>query len=238
MTLMQLTELVISWGFSRELFGVQVYISYWTLLLAIILIVDARTYIRRQEMQVLRHTLRSGSVALTLGSVIGGTLMILSVAAHEYGHAWVATLFGYHITGAGISWWGAYVTLPEAYSQGTAWATVMVSFAGPTTNILIAGFGLLFVWGLPESLPENIVQFVAYMNWRLGKLNFLPIILLDGGHMVLGVSRLVFGNTTFAATVAHTISFGTIYYLLRIRKSSRRKMFEPSDRFEQILEEV
>ena len=233
---MQVTEALMSMGYSTVIHGIPVYFSFWTLLLAAGMFWEAKMYIELQ-LKHLRRFVRTGATPLILASAFGAIFMILSIGLHEMAHGLVAARFGFHIVGAGVSWWGAYVTLPDGYTEGTPWAMIAVSFAGPATNIAISLILGLIVWFFPESLFENTVQFVAYMNYRLGKLNFLPIFVLDGGKLLWGVIRLFISDSAMAMDLVLTVTVFTVIQLYKNRRS-RDEIFEPTDGFERWLKEA
>ncbi len=213
MDLMQTTEMAISMGFTVHVFGIPVYISMWTLGLAVLLYTTASQYIRTELLR-LDARLHASRLNLAVGSIIGALFVLGSVVAHEMGHALMALVFDHKITSAGISWWGAYVMLPESYLKGSGWVMILVSFAGVATNLALAAFCTFFVHVLPESLTENTIQYVAYMNYRLAKFNLLPIMVLDGGKVLWGVVRIVVPDSDISLWIAAAISGLSIYLLL------------------------
>ena len=231
----------LSWGVTVRIHNLPVWISFWTVLLGIILVFDAKSYIERQ-LNFLAHKIYAREFNIVVAAVIGAALMIGSICLHELGHALVARWFAYHITGAGISWWGAYVTLPDQYTEGSPWAVIMVSLAGPLTNFALAGIAALFVYGLEESTAENTIQYIAYMNYRLGKTNLIPIFVLDGGHAVWGFTRLIFGNSDLAFYIMIGVTLGVIVFWRKPKSKSKSKRTlgynAPRDRFEQLLERL
>ncbi|MBX4204780.1 MAG: M50 family metallopeptidase [Candidatus Doudnabacteria bacterium] len=236
MNLMQMGEVLASFGYGTQVFGIPVYISFWTVAMAVLLTMSAHSYIHRQ-LYSLRRKLNCSTSALVTGSLVGAVLMVISIAAHEIGHAITAYYFNYQITGAGISWWGAYVSLPDAYVQGRPLAMIAVSLAGPFTNFAISLIAMGVVSLLDESVTENTIQFVAYMNYRLGKLNILPIFVLDGGKVVWGLARAVFGNGDTAFDFALAVSFVCIAFFMGKRR--KLKNYDaPRDRFEEALERL
>ncbi|OGE73787.1 MAG: hypothetical protein A3I07_02295 [Candidatus Doudnabacteria bacterium RIFCSPLOWO2_02_FULL_42_9] len=218
MLLQQIVYDMMGWGITIDI-GVPLYISIWTLLLALFLFYEAKRYIY-QQLKPLRTAVFFSEKGMIIGAIVGSVLMILSIAAHEAGHAVAASAFNFPITGAGVTGWGAYVSLPDGYAKGTPWAMIIVSFAGPITNILLALVCYVIVRLMDESLAENTIQFVAHMNYRLGVFNFAPFIVLDGGKFVLGVMRLFFSED-LAFTITMTISGVMLGWFLFFRKSEK-----------------
>jgi Zn-dependent protease len=125
------------------------------------------------------------------GLVAWTVIATLSVLLHELGHAVVFRAFDrrpqivlYGLGGA---------TSAEAVSP---WRSVLVSLAGPVTGLALG----LAVWRLvpapanSASLAASIRDSFLWINVAWGVFNLLPILPLDGGNVVLGVSRVVAGD--------------------------------------------
>ncbi len=131
---------------------------------------------------VLFGPLRSALLsALWVGAVF------VAIVMHELGHALVARAFG----GREIS-----VTLfglggVTSYSHGedmTHGRSFLISAAGSSVGI-VAGLAVIGVGrlGLLDSLPDAAIAFLEFFVWAAlvwGILNWIPIVPLDGGHMV------------------------------------------------------
>ena len=83
-----------------NIFGVSVSVSPWTLVLGIIVSVDAFYYIKAQWKN-------SSRGATWLAATVVMVFTILAVFVHELSHAAVSFALGNPISDAGISWWGA-----------------------------------------------------------------------------------------------------------------------------------
>jgi len=111
----------------------------------------------------------------------------VAILMHELGHALVARAFG----GQGIA-----VTLLgfgglTSYSHGpnmTHWRSFLVSAAGSAVGI-VAGLAVIASGraGLLDSFPDAAIVFLEFFVFAAlvwGVLNWIPIVPLDGGHMV------------------------------------------------------
>jgi Zn-dependent protease len=119
-------------------------------------------------------------------------LLFVSIFLHEMGHATGARLFGIRTLDVTLTFFGGYARL--AQQPRRAIEDIVISFAGPATNLLIAGG--LYLWLYSEaSLAAAdhtwiILARVMQANFVLGLLNLLPGHPLDGGH----IARAVLGT--------------------------------------------
>lgn len=119
--------------------------------------------------------------------IVAAIALFLTVVAHEAAHAAVSAAFGYPITEAGVTMLGAYVRPSGSFSEMSGVAQILIAFAGPFANIVIFALAWLVVKYLDESLFENSVQFLAYMNGLLAMLNLIPFPGLDGHKVLSGI---------------------------------------------------
>jgi Zn-dependent protease len=132
-------------------------------------------------------------------------LLFVSIFLHEMGHAAGAWLFGIRTVDVTLSFFGGYARLDPPPRR--ALEDIVVSFAGPATNLAIGG--LLYFWlygsGL-TGLPENtwiILARVMQANIFLGLLNLLPGHPLDGGHIARAVLGMFLPMTTARLIVGY-----------------------------------
>ena len=133
-------------------------------------------------------------------------VVFISVLFHELGHALVARRFGY----------SPQITL---YSMGglTSWSEVTeiapqkdlaISLAGPAAGFLLGG--VIFVAGpiLLVAVPSELLTVAYYdllwVNIGWGLFNLLPILPLDGGHVLLTLERWLTRKQD--RIISHTIS--------------------------------
>ncbi len=206
------------------LFGIPVFVSVWTLVLVLLMMFEAVLYINRQMPD------ESGVSYVAMG-IVASVLTVASVALHEISHAVAAELVGVRIVKAGISWWGAFV-MPEAtFAQIDPLKGFIIAFSGPLANVVIALLCLVPVVVLDESLVENTIQFLSYINIKLARLNLLPVLVLDGGKVVYSLVRLLGGSVGFANWFVIGTTILTLGYYLLVRKKGQEEI---EDRLEDL----
>jgi Zn-dependent protease len=133
--------------------------------------------------------------ALMLGSGLGASprlliwvlVVLASVLVHEFGHAAAGLAFGVrsrirlHLFGG--------LTLPERALP--RWHDVLMSLAGPCAGFAFAGLiwltGRAFAIWEREPLWQSAYEDGVWVNVAWGVLNLLPVLPLDGGHVLFGV---------------------------------------------------
>jgi Zn-dependent protease len=132
-------------------------------------------------------------------------LLFVSIFLHEMGHAFGAWLFGIRTIDVTLSFFGGYARLDPPPRRAVE--DIVVSFAGPATNLAIAG--TLYLWlynGGFTSLSEHtwvILARVMQANLFLGLLNLLPGHPLDGGHIARAVLGMFLPMTTARLIVGY-----------------------------------
>jgi len=175
-------------------------------------------------------------------------LLFVSIFLHEMGHAAGAALFGIRTLDVTLTFFGGYARLDQR--PRSAIADIVVSFAGPATNLAISG--ILYLWltnggiGLDRH-SRMILWDVQWMNLVLGVLNLLPGYPLDGGHIARAVlatflppvtARLIVGYIGVAIgflfvglDLTGGISFGLMIGFLLIYVASMEIQAARSSRF-------
>ncbi|MEO7158463.1 MAG: site-2 protease family protein, partial [Vicinamibacterales bacterium] len=155
------------------------------------------------------------SPELSLGVVAAFTAIVLvSVLAHELGHAFAARGFGAEPTIDLYIFGGVTAFVPPA-SMGRA-RSIWVTLAGPLAGFALGGFVLSIAgaFGVDEpslriysdsSVAEYAISMVIYVNIVWGFANLLPIMPLDGGNIL---RNLLPGTPEQRARIAAIISFG------------------------------
>lgn len=147
-------------------------------------------------------------------------VLIPSIVLHEVSHGWVAYLFGdntakeqgrlnlnpmRHIDPVGslllpaVLWimhaplfgWAKPVPVSINRLRHPRWQSVLVSLAGPLTNITLSAVGLAMSWyGLHVALSAGWFlagQYVGLTNLSLAIFNLIPIPPLDGSALIEGI---------------------------------------------------
>ena len=143
--------------------------------------------------------------------------VIASITLHELAHGWAAMWEGDdtpaatgHMTAnpvvhmgipsliaflvIGIAW-GMMPVTPYRFRHGK-WGRILVSFAGPAMNLLIA-FVLLTIMGViikPLDEPTPLITFLmtgGFLNIILFALNMLPVPPLDGSNILGNLSTTI-----------------------------------------------
>ena len=153
--------------------------------------------------------------------LIGLFILIVSVAIHEFGHAWMADHLGddtprrqgrvtlnpiAHIDpigtillpvlggyfGAGFGWGRPVQWQPHKVRRSISMSTanILVSFAGPFMNLVLALVVSIVTTVLVSqhvigygSQPHAILYMAAFTNFLLFFFNLMPVPPLDGGHI-------------------------------------------------------
>ena len=120
-------------------------------------------------------------------------IVFFGVLVHELGHAMMGRRYGalseIHLLPMG----GA--TVWTSGHRFTHWQSFFVSFAGPAVNLAIGGIAaLLFTFG-GNQVPfvHQLLGDLMITNLVWGLFNLVPVVGLDGGHMMLAVAERFLG---------------------------------------------
>lgn len=207
--------------FSFKFFGIPVIVDWSVIPLLVLLGFDSVIYLRKHFKYAEYHP----KFKLTI--VLLAVAMFLSIAAHEAGHGVIAYLFGHPLREAKFSFLIAYVAPTEGVDEIPALDFIFITLAGPIVNLVLGLIASIWVKKLPETFVENSIQYFAYLNIYLGKLNLFPVILfgvaLDGGWVALNILR-VLGLSLETAYVVTTF-LGTVFlgwYIFRVKIHGKR----------------
>lgn len=125
--------------------------------------------------------------------VVWAVVLLIGILAHELGHAFAYRAFGVR-SSIRLHFLGG-VTMPNMLLPLTRPKQVIVSLAGPFTGLFLTAISYVVLKLVPIAHPGlNITLytfFVANLAWSL--LNLVPVLPLDGGHVVeatLGPKRI------------------------------------------------
>ena len=125
-------------------------------------------------------------------------LLLFSVFLHELAHAMAAKMYGWTTHKIVLNLWGGHTEFD--FSKATPGKALVVAFAGPIANFVLAGLGWLVTLLLPEatSLSTVIVVLLSnifiWANLLIGAFNILPGLPLDGGRLVESIVWKSTGN--------------------------------------------
>lgn len=162
--------------------------SLWTLVVVPLVMWDAVIYIQKQ----LPH---EHSKKLLVAGLIAAVITMVSMGLHEFGHGIMAYWLGEKVVGAGFYGLFAYVRTETALVYLAPSKEILISFAGPLMNFIVAAIVLIPVVVYGESIAENTMQYIAHINILLGIYNLIPFPMFDGGKFLQGFLRIIFGDS-------------------------------------------
>jgi len=111
-------------------------------------------------------------------------IVFVSILLHELGHALVAERYGMVPSIMLYSMGG--MTIPLHNKRLTHLQEIILSLAGPLAGLTLGGLVFVGMIFLPEtsSLVDAIVGQLLWVNLGWGLLNLLPMLPLDGGHVM------------------------------------------------------
>lgn len=162
---------------------VPVTFSWSSILLLVLVALVAYWYVKKYW----KHATKAEYIKVSIILAVVGTL---TVVVHEIAHALVAFAFNDPIVSASLGFPISYVATEIPVTEVPPIQELLIVLAGPAATWLIGGIAAYFVWKWPESLKENAVQFIAYLNINMGRINLFPIFLLDGGKALDALMRM------------------------------------------------
>ncbi|MCZ2404180.1 site-2 protease family protein [Paenarthrobacter sp. Z7-10] len=125
-------------------------------------------------------------------------LLLFSVLIHELSHALAAKMYHWPTQKIVLNLWGGHTQFENF--TATPGRSVVVAFAGPVANFVLAGLGWLLVAQLtmPTTLQAAVFSTLAnifvWANLLIGAFNVLPGLPLDGGRLVESIVWKATGN--------------------------------------------
>ncbi|HWI32918.1 MAG TPA: site-2 protease family protein [Lapillicoccus sp.] len=127
-------------------------------------------------------------------------LLLLSVLAHEAGHALVARRFGFRVDRVVADLWGGHTVYDSSTSRPGASAAISV--CGPIANLALAAIGYAAQSLAPNGVVGLLLGALWLTNAFVGVFNLLPGLPLDGGYLVHALVWKVTGDRNRALIVA------------------------------------
>ncbi|NLC59239.1 MAG: site-2 protease family protein [Armatimonadetes bacterium] len=141
--------------------------------------------------------------------------LLIAIPVHEFAHAWTARWAGdptaeaqgrvtldplkhldpvgtFMLLFSGLFGWGRPVPVNPFNFRSPRWGMVLVSAAGPASNLLLAavlgviGFRLGVITGIDVGYQRLVVQLIA-INLGLALFNLIPVPPLDGSKILVGL---------------------------------------------------
>ena len=141
-----------------------------------------------EEVRSPQHQLAKVDGSYVLGILVLILLQVLSISVHEAGHALAIRHFGRHVRRFGVA---MYYLFPCFYVDSTDMALgsraqrIVVSLAGPFAGLTVAAGCALVAAGQPETLAGNLAFKAASLFVFQFVFNLLPILELDGYHVLV-----------------------------------------------------
>jgi len=141
-----------------------------------------------EETRVPANQLITVNGSYVLGLVVLTALQVLSISIHEAGHALAIRHFGRRVRRFGLA---MYYLFPCAYvdatdmSLGSRWQRVIVSLSGPFAGVTVAAACAIVAAATPGTLVGELGFKAASLLVFQFFLNLLPILELDGYHILV-----------------------------------------------------
>ena len=146
--------------------------------------------------------------------------LIACLVVHEYGHIRAMKYFGMKTKGIYlIPFFGGLALSDEKIN--TRWQDVVISIMGPTFGLLVSVASLIAYWITGNILFAGLASFNALLNL----FNLLPILPLDGGHILKSISFSInsmaglvacIAGAAFGVYVSFTFGLALLGFLLLI----------------------
>jgi len=150
------------------------------------------------------------------GTIIWAIVILISIIVHEFGHALTARVFGQE---AEISLVGLGGVTTRQGASTSSWKEFLIVFNGPFAGLLlffilfqlqplVATWNPYFRYGIKVGIEVNLF-------WTL--LNLLPILPLDGGHLLRILLESVFGFRGMKISIVISVLLAAIlggYFIL------------------------
>ncbi len=126
------------------------------------------------------------------GTVVWAVVITFSVLVHEFGHAIPGKIFGQKVSINLLGFGGL------TYRQGSKlkhWQEFVVVVCGPLAGILLGlcGYGALLLIPDPMSFWAMLFRITFYINIFWSLFNLIPVLPLDGGHLLRIILESIFG---------------------------------------------
>ena len=171
-------------------FGIPVYLDFSLIILLLVFATDG------------------GSFTLSMSCAL---MLLVSITAHELGHALTARAFGYGTRDITLSLLGGCASLIALPRK--AWQEFLTAIAGPGVSFALAGLAFLALMFIPlDQWTSTLLFYTVWMNLMLGIFNLLPGFPMDGGRVFRSVMR-AFMSRARATYIAMIVGRGVAILL-------------------------
>lgn len=156
--------------------------------------------------------------ASILGTVIWSLVVLVSVLIHEYGHALTALMFGQK---AEINLVGLGGLTKREGAKLARWKEFIIVFNGPLAGFItfILAYKLLGLVEERKSVLLYALEVAINVNFFWSLLNLLPVLPLDGGHLLRLLLEGVFGlrglKAAFLISITLAALVGLYFFLIQ-----------------------
>ena len=171
-------------------FGIPVYLDFSLIILLLVFATDG------------------GSFTFSMSCAL---MLLVSITAHELGHALTARAFGYGTRDITLSLLGGCASLIALPRK--AWQEFLTAIAGPGVSFALAGLAFLALIFIPlDQWTSTLLFYTVWMNLMLGIFNLLPGFPMDGGRVFRSVMR-AFMSRARATYIAMIVGRGVAILL-------------------------
>ncbi len=129
-------------------------------------------------------------------------MLLVSITAHELGHALTARAFGYGTRDITLSLLGGCASLIALPRK--AWQEFLTAIAGPAVSFALSGISFAVLCFVPlDRWTYLLLAYTMWMNLVLGAFNLLPGFPMDGGRVFRSLMRAFMSRAraTFIAMI-------------------------------------
>ncbi|WP_026554758.1 site-2 protease family protein [Arthrobacter sp. 35W] len=125
-------------------------------------------------------------------------LLLFSVLVHELAHALAAKVYKWPTEKIVLNLWGGHTQFENF--TATPGRSLVVAFAGPVANFVLAGAAWVLLLAAPEpstmeaAVLTTLANIFVWANFLIGAFNILPGLPLDGGRLVETIVWKVTGS--------------------------------------------
>lgn len=156
--------------------------------------------------------------ATILGTAVWSVVILLSVLIHEYGHALTALIFGQT---AEINLVGLGGLTKRQGPKLARWQEFLIVFNGPLAGfmIFVVAYQLLGLVGERKSVLSYGLEVAINVNLFWTLLNLLPVLPLDGGHLLRILLEGAFGlkglKLAFFVSIVLAVLIALYFFLIQ-----------------------